>query len=278
MRSPPQPIASALGAYPIPRFPRVPVDTGYLWVVSDVQVEGENIGTRRASERGGESASAHNQVTDDKNNQCPLPGVNDVPDIPPTPPEPPDGTTKLQNEPPSAELEGEWKVPASCNAGPTAGETDVSGLPGGDEDPWNRPKGAQNTSECQRERSEHKEEETSPTGARAELGDLGSKAHAPGASGCIEDIGKWLRKLHKASKHVRECSQRKGQRDSPRRTPGKPDDPGSKTNIPGIAHSYQEGPMDVGNGSGGETSHLRHQFLRPFRPFQVGFFVELKWV
>ena len=119
----------------------------------------------------------------------------DSPENPPTPPEPPDGTTKLQNEPPSAELEGEWKVPVSCNAGPTAGETDVPGLPGGDEDPRNRPKGAQNASERQQEHSEHKEEETSPKGARAELGDPGSKAHASGVSGCIKDVRKRPKKL-----------------------------------------------------------------------------------
>ena len=27
----------------------------------------------------------------------------------------------------------------------------------------------------------------------------------------------------------------------------------------------------------GHPDHLRHQFLGPFRPFQVGFFVESKW-
>ena len=34
VRSPPQPLASAFGAYPFFWFPRVPVDAGYLWVVS----------------------------------------------------------------------------------------------------------------------------------------------------------------------------------------------------------------------------------------------------
>ena len=36
MRSPPQPFASALGAFFHLQFPRVPVDAGYLWVVSPV--------------------------------------------------------------------------------------------------------------------------------------------------------------------------------------------------------------------------------------------------
>ena len=38
MRSPPQPTASAFSTYLIPQFPRVPVDAGYLWVVSLSQV------------------------------------------------------------------------------------------------------------------------------------------------------------------------------------------------------------------------------------------------
>ena len=37
MRSSPQPLASALSAYLLLRFPRVPVDAGYLWVVSVVR-------------------------------------------------------------------------------------------------------------------------------------------------------------------------------------------------------------------------------------------------
>ena len=39
MRSPPQPLASAFSVYPFFQFPRVPVDAGYLWVVSHAVVE-----------------------------------------------------------------------------------------------------------------------------------------------------------------------------------------------------------------------------------------------
>ena len=91
----------------------------------------------------------HDQVTDEENDQHPWPDVDNVPVDPPDPPEPPDRTMKWRDEPPSAELEGDWEVPVSCNTGLTAGETEASGPSIGDEDPRNWPKGMQDVSECE---------------------------------------------------------------------------------------------------------------------------------
>ena len=79
----------------------------------DVQVKGESVGTRQASVREGESASTHNQVTDEQSDQRPSTDDDNAPEMPPAPPEPPDEATQRGNEPPSTELKGEWKVPSS---------------------------------------------------------------------------------------------------------------------------------------------------------------------
>ena len=79
----------------------------------DVQVKGESVGTCQASAREGESASAHNQVTDEQSDQHPSMNDDNAPEMPPAPPEPPDKAAQQGNEPPSTELKGEWKVPNS---------------------------------------------------------------------------------------------------------------------------------------------------------------------
>ena len=132
----------------------------------DAQVHGESTGTCRASERGGESVSTHDQATDDENDQHPSTDDGDIPGMPPTPPEPPDNPAQRQDESPSAGLEGEWKDVASCDTGPTTGKTDVPGVPGGDEDPRNQPKVAQNTSECECEHSKGRSRKYSPEGGQ----------------------------------------------------------------------------------------------------------------
>ena len=154
----------------------------------DAQVDGESAGTRRASAREGESASAHDQVTDEQSDQRPSTDDDDVPEMPPAPPEPPDEAARRGNEPPSAELEGEWKVPASYEVGPTSAEADVQGVSEGDGDPRNRPKTAQSASERERERSEGRSPDDSPEGRRGDRGDPSGEAHASGASGRIEDV------------------------------------------------------------------------------------------
>ena len=71
----------------------------------------------------------------------------------PEPPEPPDGPAQRENGPPSTQLKGEWNVAASCDVRRTSSHTDMPGVSKGDEDPRNRPTGAQNVSEQERERS-----------------------------------------------------------------------------------------------------------------------------
>ena len=186
----------------------------------DAQVEGESAGTRRdvsiERERGSASAHERSTTTVEETDQRPS-SDDDIPGVPPDTPEPPDVTAQRRNEPPSAELEGEWEVPASCNAGPTAGETDVSGPSVGDEDPRNRPKAVRNASERERKRSKGRSREDSPEGGQDDRGDLSGEAHASGVSRRIKDARKRLRKLQNASKRVRKRSERKGQGNSPRR-------------------------------------------------------------
>ena len=111
----------------------------------DDKVEGMRQDAQVKGERGSATALKRSMTTDEENNQHPLPDDDDIPGMPPAPPEPPDGTTRRQNKPPSAELEGEWSVSVSCTVGHTSSHMDVPGVSKGDEDPRNRPKGVQNT-------------------------------------------------------------------------------------------------------------------------------------
>ena len=128
----------------------------------------------------------HDQVTDEENDQHPWPDVDNVPVDPPDPPEPPDRTMKWRDEPPSAELEGDWEVPVSCNTGLTAGETEASGPSIGDEDPRNWPKGMQDVSECECEPLKWRSRKYSPEGGSDDQGDPSDKVHMSGVSGCQE--------------------------------------------------------------------------------------------
>ena len=213
----------------------------------DAQLDRESTGAHRDVERAAGSASAHIRSTrrDEENRQRTSTDKYDAPKDPPDPFPPPDRPARIENEPLSAELEGEWKVPASRNAGPTADKTDPSGVSKGDEDPRNRPKVAQNASECEREHSKGRTRQNSPKGGRDDPGDPGGEAHALGASGRIEDVGKRPRKLRNASKCAGERLERKGPEDSPERARGELDDPGSETLVPGSAQSDQEGPEGV---------------------------------
>ena len=220
------------------------------------QVEGESAGTRRdisiERERGSVSALERSMTTDKENDQRPLPDDDDVPE---DPTEPPDVAAWRGNEPPSAELEGEWKVPASCEVRPTSDKADLLGPSNGDEDPRNRPKGPLNTSERERERSKGRSREDLPGGGvRDDRGDPSGEAHVLGASGCAEDVGKWPRKLRNASKRIRECSERRSPEDSPGRPREESEDPGGETVVPGGVHDVQERPRRVRNERVNETN------------------------
>ena len=112
----------------------------------DAQVDRESAGTRHdisiERERGSASALERSMTTGEENDQRPSSDDNNIPGMPPTPPEPPDGPVRPENQPPSAELEGEWDIPASCNVGLTSSDPNALGVSNGDEDPRNRPKGA----------------------------------------------------------------------------------------------------------------------------------------
>ena len=123
----------------------------------------------------------------------------------------------------------------------------MSVVPYGDEDPRNRPKPAQNTSERERECSIGRNPEYSPEEGRDNRGDPSGHAHTSGVPGRIEDVGKRPRKLRNASKHVRKRSERRNPEDSPSRPRVGPEDPGGETVAPGGVHIVQERPQGVRN-------------------------------
>ena len=131
-------------------------------------------------------------------------------------------------------------VAASCDVGRTSGHTDVPGVSNGDEDPRNRPKGAQNASEREREHSTGRSPEDSPEGGRNDRGDPSGEAHASRASARIEDVRDSPRKLPKASKRISKRSERTSREDSPSRPRVGPEDPGGETVAPGGVHNIQE--------------------------------------
>ena len=101
----------------------------------DAEVEVESAGTRRGTSVEGErwSATTHERSSteaDEDNNQRTPQDVEDVPGPSPGPPPPvltPDEPGQRQNKPPSVELEGERRSRASCDDGPTNGDSDASG-------------------------------------------------------------------------------------------------------------------------------------------------------
>ena len=201
--------------------------------------------SQRERERG--CASAHGQATDEENDQHPSTDDGDIPGIPPTPPEPPDGPARPENKSPSVELKGGRKSVASCDTGPTAGEMDASGVSEGNEDPRNRPNVAQNTSECERERSKGRSPNDSPEEGRDDRGNPNGEAHTSGASGHIEDVKTWPRRLRDASERISKRPERTGRNNSPGRPREEPNEPGGETVVPGGVHNVQEGPEDDRN-------------------------------
>ena len=217
----------------------------------DAQVESDSARTQQdvsiERERGSASALECSTTTDEENGQHTSTDDDDVPEDPPDPPDPPDEAAQRRNEPPSAELEGEWKMAASCEVRLTGSDTDASGVSNGDEDSRNQPKLALNALEHVRGRLERKDGENSPEGARDDRGDPGCEAHTSGASERIEDVRDSPRKLRKVSKRVRERSERRSTEDSPSRPREGLEDPGGETLIPGGVQSVQECARNVRN-------------------------------
>ncbi|KAH0829128.1 hypothetical protein J3R83DRAFT_2604, partial [Lanmaoa asiatica] len=170
------------------------VDREVVWTCRDVQDEVDRSTTRRnvsiEGERWCTRAHVRSMTGVEENRQRTSTDVVDVPDAPPEPPPPdpsPSERPARENEFPSVELEGERCRVASCDAVLTEVETDASGASRCDEDPRNRPKELWNMSERVRERSEHREEETSPRVARDELDDPGSEMAVPGSVHSIQE-------------------------------------------------------------------------------------------
>ena len=100
---------------------------------------------------------------------------------PPAPPKPPDKATRQGNEPPSAELEGEWDRLASYEVGPTSAEAHASGVSGRIEDvkKWSRK--LRNALNRVRERSEGRSRKDSPGRAQVKPEDPGGETLVPGS-------------------------------------------------------------------------------------------------
>ena len=195
------------------------VDKEVVRTHGDARLNRESTGAHRDVERVGGSGSTHIRSTrrDEENRQRTSTDEYDAPKDPPDPFPPPDRPVRPEDKPPSVELEGEWDVLASCNVGLTRVEAYATGVPDGDEDPRNRPKGPQNASERERARPKGRNQRNPPEGGLDDQGDPSGEAHASGASGHIEDGGKWPRKLQNASERVRERSERSSPDDSPER-------------------------------------------------------------
>ena len=122
-----------------------------------VQDEAERLATCQNAliegERGSALAQGRSTTADEPTDQWTSTIVDNVAEDPPVPPPPLERPPNAENEPPSVELEGERKSLGSCEVGPTSAETTASGVSRRDEDPRNRPKAAQNTSEQVQEHS-----------------------------------------------------------------------------------------------------------------------------
>ena len=197
----------------------------------DVQGEAERLTTCQNAPIEGERqrAPAHaRSTTTDENNQPTSQDDDDIPRAPPEPPPPltsPDETTRSQDQPPSVELEGERKGVASCDAGPTTGDADMAGVPGGDEDARKQPKKPRNTLEHIRGHLERKDGENSPGRARDELGNPSGEAHASGASEGDKDPRNRHKMAQNALEQARERSKGRSREDSPRAAQADPNDP-----------------------------------------------------
>jgi hypothetical protein len=153
----------------------------------DVQVEMEsaraqgNALVEGASEH--TTAHARSAATDDENDQRTSQDEYDVPGLSPEPPPPftsPDEPARVENEPPSIELEGERRDVASCDVERTGGEADVSRASEGVEVDGNRSKKLWSASEHDRDRSKRINEENSPGRPGDEPDEPGGEAAVPG--------------------------------------------------------------------------------------------------
>ena len=117
----------------------------------------------------------------------------------------PDKPVQRPDEPPSVELEGERKSVASCDAGPTAGETHVLGASRREKDARKRPKKPRNALEHVRGHLERKGPEDSPRRAPDEPEGPGGETAVPGG----------VQRVQEDPRSVR--NERADETDSPRR-------------------------------------------------------------
>ena len=131
----------------------------------------------------------------------------------------PDKTVIPQNEPPSIKLEGERTQFLSCDNGLTRNDMDAMGVSSHvlvhDDKKW--PKNLENVSECVDKPLEQKDQDDLPEGAQVDPDNLGDKVDTSTASWTIKDVRKKLKKLCRASEHIRKWSEQRSQADSPRR-------------------------------------------------------------
>jgi hypothetical protein len=153
----------------------------------DVQVEMESARAQGNALVEGASkhttAHARSAATDDENDQRTSQDEYDVPGLSPEPPPPftsPDEPARVENEPPSVELEGERRDVASCDVERTGGKADVSRASEGVEDDGNRSKKLWSASEHDRDRSKRINEENSPGRPGDEPDEPGGEAAVPG--------------------------------------------------------------------------------------------------
>jgi hypothetical protein len=156
------------------------IDGRVVGTCRDAQVEVESARTRV---RGSATAYARSTTAVDENGQRSEMDVEDAPEDPPESPPPmpmPDEPARLENGPPSVELEGEWKAVASCDVGLASDEADASTASGPVEDDGKWSKKLQKVSECERECSKRINEENSPGRPGDEPDEPGGEAAVPG--------------------------------------------------------------------------------------------------
>jgi hypothetical protein len=155
------------------------IDGRVVGTCRDAQVEVESARTRV---RGSTTAYARSTTAVDENGQRSEMDVEDAPEDPPESPPPmpmPDEPARLENGPPSVELEGEWKAVASCDVGLASDEADASTASGPVEDDGKWSKKLQKVSEREHERSKQTGRKDLPRKARDRLYDPSGEAVEP---------------------------------------------------------------------------------------------------
>ena len=117
---------------------------------------------------------------------------------------------------------------ASIDIGLTSAEMDMSGAPEDVENNEKLPKNLWNVSEHADKPLELRSRNDFPKGAPVDLDDLGDNMDASPVSRSVEDVGKRLKKLRKAVKHIRKRLERTSQENSPDRPGEELENPGGE--------------------------------------------------